>query len=133
MCRPAWRGRPAGTPALCDPGCTSGPGSLTKSLVATVVLQLVAEGRLSLSDTLERWLPVILPYGDRVTIHQLLNHTSGVPDYWATVERTLYGSRQGRLRAWAPQALVGWWPTSHRVSRPARPGRTPTPATSCSA
>ena len=39
-------------------------GSLTKSLVATVVLQLVAEGRLSLADTLEHWLPKILPYGD---------------------------------------------------------------------
>ncbi len=90
-----------------QPGLHFRAGSLTKSLVATLVLQLVAEGRLSLSDTLERWLPAILPYGDRVTIHQLLNHTSGVPDYWAAVERTLYGSRQGRLRAWTPQALVG--------------------------
>jgi D-alanyl-D-alanine carboxypeptidase len=89
------------------PGLHFRAGSLTKSLVATVVLQLVTEGRLSLSDTLERWLPAILPYGDRITIHQLLNHTSGVPDYWAAVERTLYGSRQGRLRAWTPQALVG--------------------------
>ena len=76
------------------PGLPFRAGSLTKSLVATAVLQLVAEGRLSLSGTLERWLPAILPYGDRVTIHQLLNHTSGVPDYWAAVERTLYGSGQ---------------------------------------
>jgi D-alanyl-D-alanine carboxypeptidase len=89
------------------PGLHFRGGSLTKSLVATVVLQLVAEGRLSLSDTLEQWLPAILPYGDRITIHQLLNHTSGVPDYWAAVEPALYGSRQGRLRAWTPQALVG--------------------------
>jgi hypothetical protein len=63
------------------PGLHFRAGSLTKSLVATVVLQLAAEGRLSLPDTLERWLPAVLPYGDRVTIHQLLNHTSGVPDY----------------------------------------------------
>jgi D-alanyl-D-alanine carboxypeptidase len=88
------------------PGLHFRAGSLTKSLVATVVLQLVAEGRLSLSDTLERWLPGTLPYGDQVTIHQLLNHTSGVPHNWATVERTLYGSRQGRFRNWSPQALV---------------------------
>ena len=54
------------------PGLHFRAGSLTKSLVATVVLQLVAEGRLSLPDTLERWLPAILPYGDRVTIHELL-------------------------------------------------------------
>jgi CubicO group peptidase (beta-lactamase class C family) len=52
-------------------------GSVTKPLVATVVLQLVAEGRLSLSDTVESWLPGILPYGDQVTVRQLLNHTSG--------------------------------------------------------
>jgi D-alanyl-D-alanine carboxypeptidase len=81
-------------------------GSLTKPLVATVVLQLVAEGRVSLADTLERWLPGILPYGDQVTIRQLLGHTSGVPQDWAAIERTLYGSREGRLRDWSPQALV---------------------------
>ena len=54
-------------------------GSITKPFVATVVLQLVGERRLSLSDTVERWLPGILPYGDQVTVRQLLNHTSGVP------------------------------------------------------
>jgi D-alanyl-D-alanine carboxypeptidase len=54
-------------------------GSVTKSFVATVVLQLVAEGRLALSDTLEGRLPGVLPYGDQVTIGQLLNHTGGVP------------------------------------------------------
>jgi D-alanyl-D-alanine carboxypeptidase len=71
-----------------------------------VVLQLVAEGRLSLSDTVDRWLPGILPYGDQVTIRQLLNHTSGVPDYEATVLPTLYGSFQGRFRVWTPRELV---------------------------
>jgi D-alanyl-D-alanine carboxypeptidase len=81
-------------------------GSMTKSLVATVVLQLVAEGRLALSDTLERWLPGILAYGDQVSIRQLLGHTSGVPHDWATIERALYGSPQERLHAWTPQALV---------------------------
>ncbi len=81
--------------------------SLTKPLVATVVLQLVAEGRLSLQDTVEGWLPGTLPYGDQVTIRQLLNHTSGVPDYAASVYPTLYGSWQGRFRVWTPQELVG--------------------------
>src|SRR4029453_13754270 len=81
-------------------------GSLTKSLVATVVLQLVAEGRLSLQDSLQRWLPGILPYGEQVTIRQLLNHTSGVPHNWATVEQTLYRSPGGRFRVWTPRELV---------------------------
>jgi D-alanyl-D-alanine carboxypeptidase len=81
-------------------------GSLTKSLVAAVVLRLVAEGRLSLEDPLERWLPGSLPYGDQVSIRQLLNHTSGVPHNTATLEQALYAPGPGRLRTWTPQALV---------------------------
>jgi D-alanyl-D-alanine carboxypeptidase len=81
-------------------------GSMTKSLVATVVLQLVAEGGLSLEDTVQRWQPGILPYGEQLTIRRLLSHTSGVPDYVPTVYPTLYGSRQGRLRVWTPRELV---------------------------
>jgi D-alanyl-D-alanine carboxypeptidase len=81
-------------------------GSVTKSFVATVVLQLVAEGRVSLSDTVERWLPGVLPYGDQIGIHQLLNHTSGVPNNGSVLLRTLYGSPEGRFRAWTPRELV---------------------------
>jgi D-alanyl-D-alanine carboxypeptidase len=88
------------------PGLTYRAGSVTKPLVATVVLQLVAEGRLSLSDTVERWLPGILPHGDQVTIRQLLGHTSGVPDYVVEPLVQLYTSPQGRFRAWRPRELV---------------------------
>jgi D-alanyl-D-alanine carboxypeptidase len=78
--------------------------SLTKPFVATVVLQLVGQRRLSLSDTVERWLPGILPYGDRITVRQLLNHTSGVPEYALIPKRELY---QGiRFRSWSPRELV---------------------------
>jgi D-alanyl-D-alanine carboxypeptidase len=88
------------------PGLNYRVASVTKPLVATVVLQLVAEGRLSLSDTVERWLPGILPYGDQVSIRQLLNHTSGVPEYLLVPLLELYGSRQGRFRSWTPRELV---------------------------
>jgi D-alanyl-D-alanine carboxypeptidase len=88
------------------PGLTYRVGSVTKPFVATVVLQLVAEGRLSLSDTVERWLPGILPYGDQVTIRQLLNHTSGVPDYTLEPLVRLYTFPHGRFRAWRPRELV---------------------------
>jgi D-alanyl-D-alanine carboxypeptidase len=81
-------------------------GSVTKPFVATVVLQLVAEGRLSLQDTVQRWLPGILPYGDQVTIRQLLNHTSGVPDYTLEPIVQLYTDPQARFRAWTPRELV---------------------------
>jgi D-alanyl-D-alanine carboxypeptidase len=56
-------------------------GSVTKSFVATLVLQLVGEGRLSLDDNLERWLPGLVPSGDQITVRQLLNHTSGLYNY----------------------------------------------------
>ena len=82
-------------------------GSVTKPFVATVVLQLVAEGRLSLQDTVERWLPGILPYGDQVTIRELLSHTSGVPDYTLEPIIRLYTDPQARFRAWTPRELVG--------------------------
>lgn len=78
--------------------------SVTKPFVATVVLQLAAEGRLSLQDTVERWLPGMLSYGDQVTVRQLLNHTSGVPDYVFSPLVELYSGN--RLRSWAPQELV---------------------------
>jgi D-alanyl-D-alanine carboxypeptidase len=79
-------------------------GSITKSFVATVALQLVGEGKLSLADPVEHWLPGILPYGDRVTLRQLLNLTSGVPDNQATVEADYL---KGNLtRSWSPRELV---------------------------
>jgi D-alanyl-D-alanine carboxypeptidase len=56
-------------------------GSVTKSFVATLVLQLVGEGRLSLDDNLERWLPGLVPGGEKITVRQLLNHTSGLYNY----------------------------------------------------
>jgi D-alanyl-D-alanine carboxypeptidase len=60
-------------------------GSITKTFVATVVLQLEAEGRLSLDDTVEQWLPgLVLGHGHDgrgITLRQLLNHTSGIHDY----------------------------------------------------
>jgi D-alanyl-D-alanine carboxypeptidase len=89
-----------------QPGLNYRVGSVTKPFVTTVVLQLVAEGRLSLQDTVERWLPGILPYGEQVTVRQLLNHTGGVPDYEALVLPQLYESKRGRFRSWTPQELV---------------------------
>jgi D-alanyl-D-alanine carboxypeptidase len=88
------------------PGLNYRAGSVTKPFVATVVLQLVAEGRLSLSDTVARWLPGILPYGNQVTIRQLLNHTSGVPENSLEPLVVLYTFPDGRSRAWTPQELV---------------------------
>jgi D-alanyl-D-alanine carboxypeptidase len=60
-------------------------GSVAKPFAATVVLQLVEEGVLSLDDTVARWLddPIVarIPNVDQVTLRQLLNHTSGIYDF----------------------------------------------------
>ncbi len=57
-------------------------GSVTKTFTATVVLQLQAEGRLDLDDTVEKWLPGVLQgvgkKGSAITIRQILGHTSGL-------------------------------------------------------
>jgi len=52
--------------------------STTKTFVAAVVLQLVQAGRLSLQDTVQRWLPGLLPPRPTITVRELLNHTSGL-------------------------------------------------------
>ncbi|WP_329049316.1 beta-lactamase family protein [Amycolatopsis sp. NBC_01488] len=55
-------------------------GSVTKSFVATVVLQLAGEGRVQLDAPVERYLPGLLP-DHRITVRQLLQHTSGLYEY----------------------------------------------------
>jgi D-alanyl-D-alanine carboxypeptidase len=54
--------------------------SVSKIYTATLVLQLAEEGRLRLADTVAMWLPGLLPYGDRITIRQLLTMSSGLID-----------------------------------------------------
>jgi D-alanyl-D-alanine carboxypeptidase len=53
-------------------------GSIAKTFLAVVVLQLVEEGRLSLDDSVERWLPGQIR--EDVLVRHLLNHTSGLSD-----------------------------------------------------
>ncbi|WP_328771573.1 serine hydrolase domain-containing protein [Streptomyces sp. NBC_00286] len=65
-------------------------GSITKTFVSTVLLQLEAEGRLSLDDKVDKWLPGVVRGnghdGSKVTLRQLLNHTSGIFNYTADDE-----------------------------------------------
>jgi D-alanyl-D-alanine carboxypeptidase len=69
--------------------------SVAKTFTAAVVLALVDEGRLSLDQTLEEWVPRV-PHADRITLRMLLDHTSGIASYnhtpgWedaAAVDRT---------------------------------------------
>lgn len=54
--------------------------SVSKSFTALLVLQLVEQGRLRLDDPLEKHLPGVAG-GDAMTIHHLLSHTAGMPDF----------------------------------------------------
>ena len=60
-------------------------GSFTKTFVSATLLQLVGEHRLSLDDTVDRWLPGVVRGngndGRKITVRQLLQHTSGVPEF----------------------------------------------------
>ncbi len=55
-------------------------GSLTKQFTAAAVMMFVEKGELSVEDTLEKFFPDY-PYAKKVTVEQLLNMTSGIPDY----------------------------------------------------
>jgi D-alanyl-D-alanine carboxypeptidase len=92
-------------------------GSITKTFVAVVVLQLVEEHRLRLSDTVERWLPGLVPGGGRITVRELLGHTSGLADYAgdpAFLRRTVAQPR----RRWTPRELVRVALAEGPVARP---------------
>ncbi|MEO8068429.1 MAG: serine hydrolase [Flavobacteriales bacterium] len=56
--------------------------SLGKQFTALIIMQLVESGKLELDDKLIAYVPEMTgKNADRITIHQLLNHTSGVPNY----------------------------------------------------
>jgi D-alanyl-D-alanine carboxypeptidase len=63
------------------PGDRFWVGSVTKSFVATIVMQLVSEGRLDLDDRVSSLLPGRVRQGRRIRLRNLLDHTSGIPDY----------------------------------------------------
>ncbi len=60
-------------------------GSSTKTFTAVVILQLVQEGKINLDEPVETYLPGLLRGegidGSKITIRQLLQHTSGLPEY----------------------------------------------------
>lgn len=79
-----------------------GIASVTKSFVGTVALQLVDEGRLSLEDPVDRWLPGV-PAG--ITVRQLLEMTSGLVCY-SNDPALLEVLAKEPERKWAPDELV---------------------------
>lgn len=85
---------------LLQPGDHFKVASVTKTFAAAVILQLVGEGALSLDDTLEDWYPGF-GRGDEITLRQLLQHTSGIPEFGYTTEWIT-----NRTEPWTAEELV---------------------------
>ncbi|MFF9350965.1 serine hydrolase domain-containing protein [Streptomyces sp. NPDC014734] len=83
-------------------------GSVTKTFTATVVVQLAAEGRIGLDAPVERYLPGLIRGngydGRRITVRQLLQHTSGLPDHVEAVAARPVN--EWRMRHFEPRELV---------------------------
>ena len=62
-------------------------GSLTKTFTSLLIMQLVAENKLLLQDSIGRYLPTFIH--KHITIQQLLTHTSGIPSYTNDMEKML--------------------------------------------
>lgn len=66
-----------------------GIASITKQFTSFAILQLEEKNALKVEDYINKYLPNF-PYGDKITIHQLLTHTSGLPDQPFDFDITAY-------------------------------------------
>lgn len=67
-------------------------GSITKQFTTVAILQLMEQGKLQLNDPIGKYLKDYPTQGKPITVHQVLTHTSGIPNYtnmpeWANVWR----------------------------------------------
>jgi D-alanyl-D-alanine carboxypeptidase len=77
-------------------------GSITKTFTATLILRLVQHHRLGLNDHVSRFVSGV-PFGRRITIRELLNHTSGIPDISTAFQDTVFADPQ---RDWRPRQVI---------------------------
>jgi len=85
-------------------------GSVTKPFIAGLVVQLAAKGVLGLDDPLSRWVPHF-PGARRITLRQLLDHTSGLDDYVTDGRFLAAERRRGPESEWAPRQLLRYVPS----------------------
>jgi D-alanyl-D-alanine carboxypeptidase len=101
---------PASPPV--DPNVPWNVGSVTKTFVAVVTLQLADEGRLDLDAGISRYFPS-LAGADRITPRQLLQHTSGLHEY-----NDQPAVLQDMNRKWTPAELISVAEAAGRVDQP---------------
>ncbi|WP_119272408.1 serine hydrolase domain-containing protein [Taklimakanibacter deserti] len=81
--------------------------SVAKAFNGAVALHLVSKGRLSLDDTIGQRLPGLPPAWSRVTLRQMLNHTSGLPDYLNS-DAFIHDVTTHPQRHVLPNDIIGW-------------------------
>lgn len=72
-------------PAMAEADDALRIASVTKTMTATVIMQLVESGDLTLDTVVDDIVPGVLEAPAPVTVRQLLNHTSGVPEYFSSI------------------------------------------------
>lgn len=92
-------------------------GSITKTMVGTLILQLVDEGRLSLDDTVEKWFPK-LPLAEKITVRMLGDMSSGIASYTFS-DRFTDHYLQHPTDPWTPEQLLD---LAFSEPRPFEPG-----------
>jgi len=80
-------------------------GSITKNFVATLTLELVEEGMLSLDDPLSKWLPEYPHINSEISIRQLLNHTSGIYMFWSN-QQIWDDLKKDRNKIWTHEEVL---------------------------
>ncbi len=78
-------------------------GSITKQFTATCILQLAEENKLSVEDKLSKYYPDY-PNGDKITIHMLLTHTSGIANYTA-----IPGFEKVATLTWSNDSMINYF------------------------
>ncbi|EMD26516.1 D-alanyl-D-alanine carboxypeptidase [Amycolatopsis azurea DSM 43854] len=79
-------------------------GSITKTFVSTVLLQLAGEGEFDLDSPVVRHLPGLID--DRITIRQVMQHTSGLYNYTDALPLSPDEFEKIRYKHWTPQELL---------------------------
>jgi D-alanyl-D-alanine carboxypeptidase len=79
---------------------------ITKLFVATVILQLVGEGKVKLDAPIERYLPGLIPDGDEMTVRHLMQHTSGLFNHADSFQRPGERFLRDRYKQYEPEELI---------------------------
>ena len=87
-------------------------GSITKNMVAAMLLQLAEEGKLSLEDPISKWLPPYPHVEGTITIRQLLSHTSGLFMFWEN-QKIWDDLIKYREKQFSPEEVLGYLKAPH--------------------